>query len=205
LKIGKWLDQKTASQLFSELHQITRHYRTVFLRIEPLLHINPVVDQILQQHRFRVGSYTNQPRATIIIDLAPELDHILNRMHQKTLYNIRYAEKKGVTVRMGGREDLTALNYLMQALGRQAGFLPRGLDYLKKEWETFFPLGQLKMFVASYKEKILAIHVCAVLSQHAVYLHGASSDENKNLMPNHLLIWEGIKWAKSNGCTTFDL
>lgn len=31
-------------------------------------------------------------------------------------------------------------------------------------------------------------------------MYGASSNEQRNLMPNHLLQWNGMQWAKSHGC-----
>ena len=31
-------------------------------------------------------------------------------------------------------------------------------------------------------------------------MYGASSNEQRNLMPNHLLQWNGMQWAKSHDC-----
>ncbi len=42
-----------------------------------------------------------QFRNTVLIDLSPSEDEMLARMKQKTRYNIRLAQKKGVTVRVG--------------------------------------------------------------------------------------------------------
>ena len=36
------------------------------------------------------------------------------------------------------------------------------------------------------------------------YLYGASSNEHRNLMPNYLLQWEGIKYALSQGKDIYD-
>ena len=36
------------------------------------------------------------------------------------------------------------------------------------------------------------------------YLYGASSNEHRNLMPNYLLQWEGIKYAISKGKDIYD-
>jgi lipid II:glycine glycyltransferase (peptidoglycan interpeptide bridge formation enzyme) len=41
--------------------------------------------------------------------------------------------------------------------------------------------------------------------RRAWYLYGASTDLHRNLMPNHLLQWEAIRWAMANGCTQYDL
>jgi lipid II:glycine glycyltransferase (peptidoglycan interpeptide bridge formation enzyme) len=126
-------------------------------------------------------------------------------MHQKTRYNIRYATKKGVSVWVGGREDLTTFHHLMQITGRRGGFKPRTLDYYNYQWQTFAPLDRIRLFVASFHGKTLAINISAVFGEHAVYLYGASSGEHTNLKPNHLLMWEAIQWAKAQNCRTFDL
>jgi lipid II:glycine glycyltransferase (peptidoglycan interpeptide bridge formation enzyme) len=126
-------------------------------------------------------------------------------MHQKTRYNIRYAERKGVVVRQGSRDDLPILEHFLHILGSEAKFAPRKLEYFQKEWDTFDPLGEFKIFIASHEKTVLAIHAHAKFGQHAAYFHGASSGEMKQLMPNYMLMWEAIKWAKSENCRTFDL
>lgn len=203
--VGNWLEKEIAPKLFSELHQIATSHKAIFLKVEPLIPRDPTVEQVLRKHQFRASSYTNQATATIIVDITPNLDDILAGMHQKTRYNIRYAKRKGVVVREGNREDLIAFSHMLRNLGRQEGFAPRNLEYLEDEWDTLYPAGLLKLFVATYQEKILSIHMSALFGENAIYLHGASSGEHKNLMPNYLNMWEAIKWAKSQGCKTFDL
>ena len=38
----------------------------------------------------------------------------------------------------------------------------------------------------------------------AWYLYGASSNRHRNLMPNYLIQWEMIRWAREQGCTLYD-
>ncbi len=203
--VGHWLDGEITSRLLCELHRVARRFRAVFLRIEPPLLDNSVDARVLQQHHFRSSPYTNQPRATIIVDLAQGLGDVLAQMHPKTRYNIRYAAKKGVSIRVGDVEDLPTFYRLIQITGRRGEFSPRTLDYYQYEWETFAELGQVRLFVASYQGKTLAVNMSAVFGEHAAYLHGASSGEHSNLQPNYLLMWEAIQWAKAQNCRTFDL
>ena len=203
--VGNWLEEGIALKLFSELHRIAIDHKAIFLKVEPVLPKSSTIEKVLRKHQFRASSYTNQAAATIVVDITPDLDDILARMHKKTRYNIRYAKRKGVVVREGNREDLRTFGQLLQNLGRREGFAPRNLEYLEIEWDTLHPEGLLKLFVATYQEKILSIHMSALFGENAIYLHGASSGEHKNLMPNYLIMWEAIKWAKSQGCKTFDL
>jgi lipid II:glycine glycyltransferase (peptidoglycan interpeptide bridge formation enzyme) len=41
--------------------------------------------------------------------------------------------------------------------------------------------------------------------RRAWYVYGASNDQERNRMPTYLLQWEAIRWAKSHGCTGYDL
>jgi lipid II:glycine glycyltransferase (peptidoglycan interpeptide bridge formation enzyme) len=202
--VGEWLDEKITTPLLNELHRVARSYRAVFLRIEPPLPNDSVRAQILQQHNFKSSPYTNQPRATITMDLMSSLDEMLANMHQKTRYNIRYAAKKGVTVRIGGVEDLPVFYHLIKITGQRGGFNTRTLDYYLKEWETFSKLEQIRLFIASYQGEPIAANMSAVFGKHAAYLHGASSGEYSNLQPNYLLMWEALQWAKTQNCRTFD-
>jgi lipid II:glycine glycyltransferase (peptidoglycan interpeptide bridge formation enzyme) len=43
-----------------------------------------------------------------------------------------------------------------------------------------------------------------VFGNRTTYLYGASSNEHRNLMPNHLVHWRAIEWAKSRGAEFYD-
>jgi peptidoglycan pentaglycine glycine transferase (the first glycine) len=43
------------------------------------------------------------------------------------------------------------------------------------------------------------------LPPRAWYFYGASSNDHREKMPTYLLQWEAIRWAKSLGCTSYDL
>jgi peptidoglycan pentaglycine glycine transferase (the first glycine) len=203
--VGDWLDEETASQLFPELHRVARYHRAIFLKIEPPLLSDPVIDQVLQQHNFRTSPYVNQPRATILVDLTPDLDDILKQMRKKTRQYIRRAAREGVTVRVGGREDLPAFCDLMQMTGRRDQFPPRLRDYYEHGWQTFADNGQTVLLMAFYQDQLLAVRTAYYFGDHAAEFHAGSSGEYANLRSNYLLVWEAIKWAKRQGCRTYDL
>jgi len=203
--VGDWLDEGITSQLLSELHRVARYHRAILLRVEPPLLHDPVTCQILQHHHFRASPYTNQPRATIIVDLTQDLDDILEQMPTKTRYNIRYAARKGVTVRVGNQEDLPAFYGLMQITSRRDGFSARTRDYYEHELQAFANREQVVLLLAYYEDQLLAARMAFCLGNHAADIHAASSSEYRNLRPNHLLVWAAMKWAKAHGCHTYDL
>ena len=36
------------------------------------------------------------------------------------------------------------------------------------------------------------------------YIYGMSREAHRELMPNHLLQWEAIRWARAQGCAVYD-
>ena len=202
---GGWLDESIVSHLLAELHQVAQHHRAIFLKIEPLQLNKPVAYQVLQRHHFRASDYTNQPRATITMDLRPDLDDIMGQMRKKTRQHIRYAAKKGVIVRVGGRDDLPAFYELMQKTGRRCRFSPRVFDYYKYQWQTFADNDQAVLLMAFYNQQLLAVRMVFCFGKHAAEFHAGSSGEYRDLHPDYLLVWEAIRWAKARGSCTYDL
>ena len=204
--IGNWLEKETASLLFIELHRIAKLHRTIFLKIEPPISNNLVNDQILRQHGFQRSNYTNQPRATIVLDLKPDIDDIMEQMRDSTRRKIHSALRNGVTIRLGRSEHIPAFHQLIRMTGRREKFSTRSQTYYEQEWQTFAKNDQVALLMAYYQEQLLATHVAYYFGDHAAYFHGTSSyNEYTKFRPNDLLVWEAIKWAKAKGCRTYDL
>jgi lipid II:glycine glycyltransferase (peptidoglycan interpeptide bridge formation enzyme) len=65
----------------------------------------------------------------------------------------------------------------------------------------------MRLFLARSEEADLAGIVVFVFGATATYLWGASSaSEAARLMnPNQILHWIAMQWARSRGCTTYDM
>jgi len=61
-----------------------------------------------------------------------------------------------------------------------------------------------QLFLASYHGEAIAGALAFIMGDKAWYLYGASSNRHRNLMPNHLLQWTMILWAKERGCRSYD-
>jgi len=60
------------------------------------------------------------------------------------------------------------------------------------------------LFLAEYENKSIAANMVNIFGQTATYVHGGSDSEHRALMAPHLLQWEQIKFAKTQGCKTYD-
>jgi len=78
-----------------------------------------------------------QFRNTVVIDLSAPEEEMLARMKQKTRYNVRLAEKKGVTVRPGTLDDLPMLYKMYAETSVRDGFVIRDENYYQTVWTMF--------------------------------------------------------------------
>jgi len=125
------------------------------------------------------------------------------RMKQKTRYNIRLAEKKGVTVRAW--DDIESFHKMMLLTGGRDGFGVHSLEYYRHAYELLHPKQMGELLLAEYESKPLAALFIARNGNRAYYLYGASTDEERNRMPTYILQWKAMKWAKARGCEEYDL
>ncbi len=187
--------------LWSEIDPACKHHRAIFLKLEPDSWEDLAPDT--WNLKLRTSPHNIQPPRTIIIDIHGSEEETLVRMKQKTRYNIRLAEKKGVTVR--ARDDIESFHKMMLVTGGRDNFGVHSLEYYKRAYELFHPKGMCEILVAEYEGRPLAALFVARNGNRAYYLYGASADEERNRMPTYLLQWEAMKWAKARGCEEYDL
>ncbi len=189
-----------SEQFWKEVDSVCKSNRSIFLKLEPDSWDSKF---ILHPSSFILSPHNIQPPRTIIINIKDDEDAILAKMKQKTRYNIRLAEKKGVTVRAW--DDVESFHKMMLVTGGRDGFGVHSLEYYKRAYELLQPKGLGEILVAEYEGKPLAALFVARNGNRAYYLYGASTDEERNRMPTYLLQWEAVKWAKAHGCEEYDL
>jgi peptidoglycan pentaglycine glycine transferase (the first glycine) len=145
-----------------------------------------------------------QPKAVMVLDLAPDLEKILSGFHSKWRYNIRLAERKGVEVVQATRADLPAFYDLLVTTARRDGFFIRGRSYFEDLFDCLEPSGLIAMFLARFEGAPIAGAICMGFGQRITYVYGASSNEHRKVMPNHLMQWQMIRWAKEHGYAIYD-
>ncbi len=200
-----WGNPGYASALLVVLRETCLKRHIGILKIEPELPDTPEVAAMLAGSGFRRSPQRIQPLSTIHVDLDADDDAILAHMKPKWRYNIRLAERKGVTVREGTTADLLVIQALMDATGARDGFGVHNLAYHTAATELFGPPGMMAWLIAEYEGRMLAAIAVFAFGKLAWYMWGASSDEHRNLMPNHAVQWAAMRWAKARGCTVYDL
>lgn len=191
-------------RIWPKVDEICRQKRAVFLKLEPDLWQDAADDLWggAPPPGFRLSPQDIQPLRTIVVDLQADEEQILARMKQKTRYNIRLAARKEVVVRPS--DDVDAFYSLINLTGERAEFGVHSLEYYRRAYEIFHPLGLCELLQAEYQGQPLAALMVFSNGKRAWYLYGASSNAERNRMPTYLLQWEAMRWAKARGCREYD-
>jgi len=144
-----------------------------------------------------------QPSKTIILNLKKTETELLEKMHAKTRYNIRLAQKHGVKIFKSREEKyLNIFLDLLHKTSEREKFRIYPDNYYKKLLNSESKFATL--YLAKYKNKILAAHLLIFFNKTATYLHGASLREHKEVMAPYLLHWQTIQQAKKENIYFYD-
>ena len=181
-----------------EAKAIARRENSIFLKIDPAENFS------LSLVACRL-SQSIQPRKTIILDLRRSEDKILSQMREKTRYNIRLSERRGVVVgEESGPFSFDSFWELLKETADRDGFYTHEKTYYKKLLLARSESFSNKLFFAKRGGETLAAAMINFYGDTATYLHGASSRKNKELMAPHLLHLRIIQEAKKRGLGQYD-
>lgn len=203
-------DTELFDRLLLEIKKLAKQRGAIFLKIDPDVPSSDLVlENYLKSRDFRSaetgkGFEGVQPKYVFRLDISPDEETLLAQMHQKTRYNVRLATKRGVKIRIGTKEDLPEFYEVLKETTERDKFLVRSYSYFEDMYDELKPVGMAELFIAEYEGQIIAGTLALVIGEKAWYLYGASSNSHRNVMPNYLIQWEMIKWAKTRGCTLYD-
>ncbi len=215
-----WRDKNLVTEILDDLKAEAREKRAVWLKIDPEAVIgfgpggmpaadddrsSPWLPEMLRQSQWVYSSSQVQFKNSVWIDLRKPLDELFAALKQKTRYNIRLAEKRGVKVREGTAADFEQLYQLYAVTSQRDGFLIRPREYYLQLWENYHAAELLTPLIAEFDGQLIAGLMLFHQFQRSWYLHGMSGIAYREHMPNHLLQWEAIKRAQSLGCLRYDM
>lgn len=168
---------------------------SIFLRLEPA---SP--DRLAKVKEI-------QPAITTVINLTKTEEDILGSMKSKTRYNIRLANKKGVTYKI--HQDLSALEdfwRLMEQTSVRDRFRSHPKTYYEALLKSIGSKGETRAFIATaqYENRILSANILVDFANTRTYLHGATSNLHRNVMAQYGLHFHLMQDAKNKGLQKFD-
>jgi lipid II:glycine glycyltransferase (peptidoglycan interpeptide bridge formation enzyme) len=200
----------------AQLEQIARRERAIFVKIDPDVvrswgleeerrsSIGAKFVTELKERGWRFSDDQIQYRNTVELDLRRSEEELLAAMKGKTRYNIRLAGRKEVVVRQGTAADFERIAAMYMTTAARDGFAVRPVDYYLDAWRTLYEAGLAQPLLAEFQGQPLAAVIIVRFGRRAIYMYGASTDNERRRMPNYLLQWEAIRWAKAQGCEIYD-
>lgn len=197
------------SEIMEKVKKIQKKYHAYILRIDPLIDendtqtINNLCELGFIHHKEKVGYDNTQCRENYILDIANKTeDEVFNSFKSKWRYNIRLAQRKGVTCNFYKEENLNDFYNLMVETSKRDGFSIRSKEYFERMIKSFH--GKAKLCMCYLDDVALSGALMIDYAGTTSYVYGASSNEYRNYMPNYLMQWTMIKHAIDIGCHTYD-
>ena len=215
--VVNWGNMRSTEAALAMVETLAKRHNCIFVKIDPdvaeMSDAGLRLRHIFRQRGWRFSREQIQFKNTALSDLSVGEDALLEGMKSKWRYNVRLAERRGITVRQGSAADLAAFFRLYQATGERDGFLTRPFEYYRTTWESYLAAEQEAgnpaggaLLLAEHADEDAPLAGIFVMryGERAWYFYGASSERRRRDMPNYLLQWEGMRWARAQGCTMYD-
>ena len=165
----------------------------------------------LKEMGFKQLPYDIEPSQTLILDITKTENELLAQMHEKWRYNIQLAKRKGVQIKFVTSDVANFEQYfeefyrlMSEGTSERKHIKHHPKEYYKKQLSINGQQVRFLLFIAEFEEKVIAANVVVICGNRATYLHGATDNNARSLMAPHLLQWEQIEYAKSQGCVKHD-
>ncbi len=202
-------DKETLKELYDGIKELAKKHKAYVFKADPdVKSDNEAFKESLKEAGFRIipGSKNFegiQPCFVFRLDVKDKTEEeVFDIFHSKTRYNIRLSMKKGVTVRLGTKEDVKDFQRLMEETGQRDEFVVRPAAYFEKMLDVYGE--NARLYMADFEGKPIAGTLAIYYGNKVWYLYGASGNAYRNVMPNYQLQWEMIRWSIEKHCDIYD-
>lgn len=200
---------KLSKDILDGIKEACQSHNCAFLKLEPNVEqgIDLETTELLNKYKGIVkATHPLFTKYTFYLDLTKTDDELLAQMKEKTRYNVRLAQKKGVTIQEENTPEAFN-NYLslLKETSKRDRFYAHDETYHQTMWDNLSPDGMAKLFTARFEGQILVAWVMFVWKKFLYYSYGASSSSHRDVMASNLMYFEAAKIGRKLGLTTFDL
>lgn len=217
--IDDWKNKKLVLKVISDLSDYSCKRKALFVKIDPdvLYDEDSLIEfrikemnrgkQLTQELTKNGWSFSREQiqfRNTVWLDLRKCENDLLSSMKQKTRYNLKLAQKKGVEIRKAEIKDLPVFYDLYAQTADRDGFIIRPKKYYISLWKKLVQSEKAIGLLAVVEGEPVAGLMLFIFAKKAWYFYGMSSEVHRELMPNYLLQWEAMRAAVKSGCEIYD-
>ena len=214
----RWEDAVLRGRVLDDLQLFARRQGAIFLKFDPDVVLGRgvpgtesdqpqplglAIEQELSARGWRYSQEQIQFRNTVLLDVSLADDDLLSRMKQKTRYNVRLGPKKGLALRLAEEKDWPMLYRMYAETSVRDGFVIRDQVYYETAWKIFEHSSRA-LIAEAQGEAVAAVYLYHFAGR-AYYIYGMSREAQREKMPNYMLQFEAMRWARERGCRVYDL
>ncbi|MEG2310924.1 MAG: peptidoglycan bridge formation glycyltransferase FemA/FemB family protein [Clostridia bacterium] len=198
-------------KLVEEANKLAKINKAFVLKIDPQVVYDDKLAKIYMDAGFRVSPKDAdidsliQPIQNVVLNIKNKTEEeLLKGFMEKTRYNIRLSNRKGISVNYS--HDIKDLEifyeiYKITTIRDKIGC--RSFEYFERMLNAYDEK-HLRIYIAKHENTNLSAAIALNFGGELFYLYGASSNEKRNLMPNYAMQWEMIKWGIDTKCCTYN-
>ena len=206
--IFDWDDYDTFVELVDAAKDYAKKNGAYLLRIDPCIDES---DTAFTEFAKKLGCSVDaasdfslfQPRLGYLLELdGLTVETLEKNYHRSTRTHLHRAQKGGVEIRYGTKEDLPRFCEMMEQTAKKNNFTARKQPY----FESFLDgLGdKAKLYLAYMDSQIVAGSISVILGNRSWFMYGCSDEAFLRSCPNELLQWKMQSDAIEAGCKFFD-
>ncbi len=155
---------------------------------------------------FPDGTPVFETFATHDLDLKGPESALFARLKENNQRNIKKALKAGLSVQVDDSRESVETFYRLNCLTRKRhGLPPQPPAFFRNVFERIISRGYGTVVSASHEGRAISASMFFRFGGKAVFKYGASDEREHGHRPNNLVMWEGIKWHREQGCTALSL
>lgn len=197
-------------QLFGEvvrsLETLAKRRGYVSMRVDTLPTQTAAIDA-LEAAGFTASDAWAKRLATVVTPLDCSDAAMLERMDRKTRYNVRRAEREGVTVREGEACTIDEFFHLREMTAEHQQFITFPQWYFESMWNVFGTTGRGQLLMADHGGSPIAamFNVVAGGRLYFMWVGMHRGEAQRKLCANYLLHAHAMRWGRDHGCTHYDM
>ena len=220
----EWEDKALVRDVLTRITNIAKQEKCVFIRMRPQLESSAENLKKLADLGFKKSPMHLAAEHTVIINLQKTEAEMLADMRRQTRYEVRRADKLGITVEKENSEEIfREFHQVQMKTAERQGFIPPSLETLLAEREAFGekiwiyvartsatgdeadPKNAASSALEYGAKKPIAYGLIVGDGHEADYYEAASTELNRKLPGAYALLWKAMRDLKAAGYKRFNL
>ncbi|QQG40460.1 MAG: peptidoglycan bridge formation glycyltransferase FemA/FemB family protein [Candidatus Levyibacteriota bacterium] len=197
-------DWEVFDEIINYSKKLAAEERASFIRISPVVPKEYVDFANLKKRGFRDSAMHNMDAEICwVLDITKPENELLKEMRKSHRYLIKKALGMGIKIMVSkDTVDLTKFFPLYQDLSKRKHFVPH--KGVQEEFDVFAKNDEELLFLATYNGKVISGAIIAFVGKMAIYRHGASDNEFRDIPASYLIQWEAMREAKKRGMAIYN-